>query len=85
MDFRVRGGDRLQAGMKISPEHTFQTAPMPKVIVIPAQQANEVMLEWIRKSTKSTDVTMSVCTGAYVLAKTGLLSGKSATTFQHGV
>jgi len=24
---------------------------------------------------------MSVCTGAYVLAKTGLLSGKSATTF----
>jgi len=38
------------------------------------------MLEWIRKSTKSTDVTMSVCTGAFVLAKTGLLSGKSMTT-----
>ena len=68
-------------GMKITPEHTFQTAPVPKVIVIPAQQANEAMLEWIRTSTKSTDVTMSVCTGAYVLAKTGLLSGKSATTF----
>jgi putative intracellular protease/amidase/YHS domain-containing protein len=68
-------------GMKIIPEHTFQTAPVPKVIVIPAQKANEAMLEWIRTSTKSTDVTMSVCTGAYVLAKTGLLSGKSATTF----
>jgi putative intracellular protease/amidase/YHS domain-containing protein len=68
-------------GMKITPEHTFQTAPVPKVIVIPAQKANEAMLEWIRTSTKSTDVTMSVCTGAYVLAKTGLLSGKSATTF----
>ena len=39
------------------------------------------MLEWIRQSTKNTDVTMSVCTGAFVLAKTGLLSGKSATTF----
>jgi YHS domain-containing protein len=38
-------------------------------------------LEWIRKSTKNTDVTMSVCTGAFVLAKTGLLSGKAATTF----
>ncbi|HVR22229.1 MAG TPA: DJ-1/PfpI family protein [Candidatus Polarisedimenticolia bacterium] len=68
-------------GMKITPEHTFQTAPVPKVIVIPAQKANEAMLEWIRTSTKRTDVTMSVCTGAYVLAKTGLLSGKSATTF----
>lgn len=30
---------------------------------------------------KNTDVTMSVCTGAFVLAKTGLLSGKPATTF----
>src|SRR5437667_12200291 len=39
------------------------------------------MLDWIRPSTKSTDVTMSVCTGAVVLAKTGLLKGKSATTF----
>jgi putative intracellular protease/amidase/YHS domain-containing protein len=68
-------------GMKITPEYDFQTAPAPKVIVIPAQKANEAMLEWIRTSTKSTDVTMSVCTGAYVLAKTGLLSGKSATTF----
>src|SRR5260370_1726937 len=39
------------------------------------------MLKWIRESSKNTDVTMSVCTGAFVLAKTGLLSGKSATTF----
>lgn len=68
-------------GMKIIPEYTFETAPVPKVIVIPAQKANDAMLDWIRTSTKSTDVTMSVCTGAYVLAKTGLLSGKSATTF----
>ena len=68
-------------GMKIIPEYTFQTAPAPRVIVIPAQQANEAMLEWIRTSTRHTDVTMSVCTGAYVLAKTGLVSGKSATTF----
>src|SRR5206468_1243846 len=29
----------------------------------------------------NTDVTMSVCTSAFVLAKTGHLSGKSATTF----
>jgi putative intracellular protease/amidase/YHS domain-containing protein len=69
-------------GMEIVPGYTFQTAPEPQVIVIPAQSgAKESMLEWIRMSTKSTDVTMSVCTGAYVLAKTGLLSGKSATTF----
>jgi YHS domain-containing protein len=41
------------------------------------------MLEWIRKSAKTADVTMSVCVGAFVLAKTGLLSGKAATTIHH--
>ena len=69
-------------GMKIVPDYTFENAPTPKVIVIPAQSdPSEATLEWIRKSTKTTDVTMSVCTGAFVLAKTGLLSGKTATTF----
>ena len=71
-------------GMKIVPDYTFENAPAPKVIVIPAQsEPSEATLEWIRKSTKTSDVTMSVCTGAFVLAKTGLLSGKAATTF-HG-
>src|SRR6266446_315631 len=69
-------------GMQIIPDYTFANAPAPKVIVIPAQsKPSEAMLKWIRESTKNTDVTMSVCTGAFVLARTGLLSGKSATTF----
>ena len=70
------------SGMKIVPDYTFETAPAPKLIVIPAQGgATKAMVDWIRTSSKSTDVTMSVCTGAFVLARTGLLSGKSATTF----
>jgi putative intracellular protease/amidase/YHS domain-containing protein len=73
---------RASGGMKIVPDYTLENAPAPKVIVIPAQsEPSEAVLEWIRKSTKNTDVTMSVCTGAFVLAKTGLLSGKAATTF----
>jgi YHS domain-containing protein/putative intracellular protease/amidase len=68
-------------GMKIVPDYTFENAPMPKVIVIPAQDGSSpAMLDWIRKSAKSADVTMSVCTGTFVLAHTGLLSGKTATT-----
>jgi transcriptional regulator GlxA family with amidase domain len=72
---------RASAGMKIVPEYTFQTAPAPKVVVIPAQRGrSEATLAWIRKSAKSADLIMSVCTGAFLLAKTGLLSGKAATT-----
>ena len=71
-------------GMKIVPDYTFANAPAPKVIVIPAQhEPSPGMLEWIRENSKNTDLTMSVCTGAFILAKTGLLSDKSATTF-HG-
>jgi transcriptional regulator GlxA family with amidase domain len=73
---------RAGGGMKIVPDYTIANAPAPKVIVIPAQsEPSAAVLEWIRKATKNTDVTMSVCTGAFVLAKTGLLSGKAATTF----
>ena len=73
---------RTSGGMQIVPDYTIQNAPPPKVIVIPAQSApSPAVLEWIRNSSKTTDVTMSVCTGAFVLAKTGLLSGKAATTF----
>jgi putative intracellular protease/amidase/YHS domain-containing protein len=69
-----------ESGLTIVPDYTFETAPQPKVIVIPAEEASEAMVQWIRKSSGSTDLTMSVCVGAFVLARTGLLDGKSATT-----
>lgn len=74
-------------GMKVVPEYTFANAPQPKVIVIPAMNrmtAPFEMYEWIKTASKATDVTMSVCNGAFVLAKTGLLSGKSATSHHGG-
>jgi putative intracellular protease/amidase/YHS domain-containing protein len=74
----------VSSGMRIIPNFTFETAPAPKIIVIPAQQGESAAtLDWIRGATRSTDVTMSVCTGAFLLAKTGLLKGKPATTHHH--
>jgi len=76
---------RASSGMKIVPDYTLETAPAPKVIVIPAQHGrSQAILDWIRKSAKTADVTMSVCTGAFLLAGTGLLSGKAATTHHDG-
>ncbi len=73
----------VSGGMKVIPNYSFDNVPPPKVIVIPAQQGNKAMIDWIRKSAASADLTMSVCTGAFLLAETGLLSGKAATT-HHG-
>jgi transcriptional regulator GlxA family with amidase domain len=70
--------------MTIVPNYTIDNAPPPKILVIPAQsEPSAAVVSWIRNVTRTTDVTMSVCTGAFVLAKTGLLSGKPATTY-HG-
>ena len=72
---------RASGGMKIVPDYTFANAPEPRVVVIPAQSdPSPATKEWIRKVAKNADVVMSVCTGAFVLADTGLLSGKPATT-----
>ena len=71
----------VSGGMKIVPNYNFRNAPQPKVIIIPAQNGDtDAMLRWIRNAAQNTDVTMSVCTGAFVLAATGLLNGKAATT-----
>lgn len=68
------------SGLKLKPDYTFADAPAVNVIVVPAQQGSEALIEWLRKTAPKTDVTMSVCTGAFKLAKAGLLAGKSATT-----
>lgn len=75
---------KASGGMTIIPDYTFATAPAPKVIVIPAQSApTDAVIAWVREATRTADLTMSVCTGAFLLARTGLLSGKAATT-HHG-
>ncbi|HSE13143.1 MAG TPA: DJ-1/PfpI family protein [Rudaea sp.] len=72
---------KTSGGMKIVPNYTIGNAPAPKIIVIPAQSdASQAVLEWVRKSSRTADVTMSVCTGAYLLAATGLMAGRSMTT-----
>src|SRR5258708_18163127 len=75
---------RAGGGMTIVPNYSIASAPMPKVLVIPAQSdPTDAVIAWVRNVTRSTDVTMSVCTGAFLLAKTGLLHGKSVAT-HHG-
>ncbi len=71
---------RVSGGLQIVPDYAFADAPAPKVIVIPAQKGSPQAEDWVRTAAKSSDVTLSVCTGAFLLARTGLLAGKSATT-----
>jgi transcriptional regulator GlxA family with amidase domain len=67
-------------GLKLVPDYTFDNVPQPKVVVVPAQRGSQALHAWLRKIAASTDLVMSVCTGAFQLGKAGLLNGKSATT-----
>ena len=67
-------------GLKIVPEYTFDTAPQPNVVVVGAQRAPAEALAWPRKVAPGADVVMSVCTGAFIVARSGLLDGQYATT-----
>ena len=68
------------SGLKLVPHYTFANVPDVKVVVIPAQRGTDAMHDWLRKIVTRADVTMSVCTGAFHLAKAGLLAGTAATT-----
>jgi transcriptional regulator GlxA family with amidase domain len=80
------GTVRARNGLKIVPHHTLENAPAPHVLVVPggvgtrALLGKPALLEWIRLRTRTTEITMSVCTGALVLGKAGLLDGLRATT-----
>jgi transcriptional regulator GlxA family with amidase domain len=69
-------------GLRIEPTHSFDTIPaMPNVVVVGAQSNHsEAFMELLRFVQGKVDVTMSVCTGAFKLAKSGILDGKQATT-----
>lgn len=67
-------------GLKLVPDYTFESAPQPKVIVVGAQRGSKALHAWLNKNLASTDLIMSVCTGAFQLGRAGLLAGKSATT-----
>ena len=83
-----RGGQvRCAKGLRVLADHSFDTAPPADVLVVPGGHGRRVevnnarMIDFIRRTAARAEVTTSVCTGAFLLERAGLLAGKSATTY----
>jgi transcriptional regulator GlxA family with amidase domain len=69
----------------VEPKFRISNHPAIDVLVVPGgvieeELEREAVIRWIQSIAQSSVVTASVCTGAFLLAKAGLLSGKSAIT-----
>ena len=77
---------RANNGLKVVPDYTVDDCPVPSVLVVPggfgtrALMRNSVIMEWIHRAAGRSEVTLSICTGALLLAKAGLLDGLRVTT-----
>ena len=71
---------RMTGGLQVKPNYGVANAPQPNVIVVPAQKSTRETRDWLKSAAAGTDVTMSICTGAFQLARVGLFDGLPATT-----
>ncbi|PGW37198.1 DJ-1/PfpI family protein [Bacillus thuringiensis] len=74
-------------GLEVKPDYSFDNAPHFDILVVPGgfgvrmkEIYNEKIIQWISHRMKNVELMTSVCTGALLLAKAGLLNGKMATT-----
>jgi len=77
---------KTTGGMNVLPHHTLVDCPRLDLLVVPGgwgtrrEMKNDSLLDWIRTKALEIEATASVCTGSLVLAASGLLKGRSATT-----
>jgi transcriptional regulator GlxA family with amidase domain len=73
-------------GLRVVPDFDFNNHPSIDIFVIPGgvgtrAEINKIeVLSWVSKTYESSKITMSVCSGAIIPAKLGLLDGLEATT-----
>jgi transcriptional regulator GlxA family with amidase domain len=76
---------RTSGGLGIQPDYSFADAPAIDLLIVPGgnttpQLDNPAMLDWLGRVTSQARINSSVCTGAFLLGKLGLLDGHPVTT-----
>jgi transcriptional regulator GlxA family with amidase domain len=73
-------------GLKVVPDYGLDDCPVADVLLVPGgwgtrrEMGNTRLLEWIAGRAEQAALLASVCTGALLLGRAGLLAGRQATT-----
>jgi len=68
-------------GLSVNPRHALEDCPAPDILLIPGglgtrrEMHNRALTDWIARRAEKAELVLSVCTGALLLAKAGLLDG----------
>jgi transcriptional regulator GlxA family with amidase domain len=77
-------------GLRILPDYAFESKAIPEIdiLIVPSAEhnmdsdlQNETLINWVSSIGQNADYIMSLCDGAFILAKAGLVDGKESTTF----
>jgi transcriptional regulator GlxA family with amidase domain len=67
--------------------HSYEETPAPDIVLVPGSEASTAtamadkrLLQWLTKVHQTSRYTLSVCSGALILAAAGILNGHPATT-----
>ena len=83
---------RTFEGLLLGIDYTFADAPEIDILVIPSAEhnmdsdlQNQAVRDWVKKTAEKAKYVVTLCDGAFMLANTGLLDNKMATTFPSDV
>ena len=73
-------------GLSVNPDYRLENCPPPDIILTPGgigsrrEMQNDLLTRWIQNTASNAELILSVCTGALILGKAGLLTNLDVTT-----
>ncbi len=77
---------RTRGQLSVNPNYSIYQMPPAQILIVPGGFGSRALLHkphfinWLRDQAEQVELLISICTGALVLAKAGLLSGLTITT-----